>query len=107
MLTKQQLQIARNLALLARQAISNGFATMQADPKMVADLCQIVESIEATQEAPATDEDVPHAIFRVALDAARLPYLEPLNETAKRLGPQLLGNDPQLGTTDIPPVAAT
>lgn len=45
MLTQQQIQNARNLALLARQAISNGFATMQADPRTVADLCQSVEKL--------------------------------------------------------------
>lgn len=50
MLTQPQIQTVRNLALLARQAIANGFASMQSDPRMIADLCQ---AIEAAQSNPA------------------------------------------------------
>lgn len=44
MLTPQQLQNVRNLALLARQAISNGFKTMQVNPTVVADACVAFEA---------------------------------------------------------------
>jgi hypothetical protein len=42
---EQLRQSARNLALLARQAIGNGWETMSAVPHQIADLCVLVEGV--------------------------------------------------------------
>ena len=67
-----RVQSARNLALLARTAIGNGYPSMTVAPKMVADLCTAVEE-SLTSNTPTIESSlpVPDATAAVAkIDAA-------------------------------------
>ena len=51
---KQLIQDAANMGVLARQAIGNGFPTMEVDPKICANVALLVERLMQTHdEAPA------------------------------------------------------
>lgn len=85
------LQAVRNLALLARQALSNNFTTMPVDPKQVADAALAFESAVGRAD---TEEacDPSEAVYTVIRDANGRPRstLTPKNEVAKVLGPASL-----------------
>ena len=68
-MTAAQVQSVRNLALLARQALSNGYETMSVDPRMIADAAIALDTLiphsGSVEEPPAPQED-----FRLLLQQA-------------------------------------
>ena len=63
----QIIQDAANLGLLARQAISNQFATMEVDPKICANVALLVERLRKTTEAtPVGNETLEDSVLEDA-----------------------------------------
>lgn len=53
----QLVQDAANMGVLARQAIANGFPSMEVDPKVCANVALLVERLmQTTDEAPAPED---------------------------------------------------
>jgi hypothetical protein len=95
----RRLQSVRNLALLARTAIGNGYVTMQADPKMIADVCMSYEEKLGTPNEPsiAPAATAPDPTALPAMDDART--INALRGTA-RSSAQLTGADVSIWHND-------